>query len=184
VHLDTADTGTVTGGADLDVSIETPGGVPGVLDEVVVLTVLGTVSNSEDGVIEGGTASGGGHNTGGVELVDELVGLNGDSNGTLVEGGMELGGGLSGDIRVVGDTNSSGVGGVGASAVLTSVSVLSLVGELVSLSVLEGPLLPATIATTGLGVTVNKLLLGEGDELSSGNSVSTLHSTGGGERPA
>jgi len=55
VLLDTAD--TLTGlNTDSDVTLITPPGVPRVLDEVVRSTVEGTVTNSEDGVVEGVTA--------------------------------------------------------------------------------------------------------------------------------
>jgi len=64
-HLDTADTSSVNGG-DLDVSIKSPRGTPGVSDDVVVLSVFGSVSDGGNGVIELGSASGGVHNTAGV----------------------------------------------------------------------------------------------------------------------
>ena len=56
-HLDTADTGAITVVGNLDVSVVTPGGVPGVLDEVVVLAVLGSVSDSKDTMVKLGSAS-------------------------------------------------------------------------------------------------------------------------------
>ena len=95
-HLDTADTVTVDDG-ELDVALFAPGGVPGVLDEPVVLTVLGTVADGEDGVIEGGSALGGVEDTSLVSLPDHLVGLDEDGDGLLGEGGLHLAGGVSGD---------------------------------------------------------------------------------------
>jgi len=55
----------------------------------------------------------------------------------------------------------------------------------VGLSVLVGVVLPATVATVvTVGSAVNKLLLGERDELASGNEVGTFETTSGGEGPA
>ena len=57
LHLDTTDSFSIDDG-ELDVALITPGGVPGVLDEPVVLTGLGAPSDGKDGVIEGGSACG------------------------------------------------------------------------------------------------------------------------------
>ena len=48
--LDTADTKSVNSG-DLDVSFVSPGRSPGVSDEVVVLSGLGSITNGSDGVV-------------------------------------------------------------------------------------------------------------------------------------
>merc|ERR1711924_506963 len=69
-------------GTDLDVAVGTPGRAPRVLDEEVVLAVLGAVADSEDTVVEA-LAAAGGENTGVVELEGGLVGLNGDGDGAL-----------------------------------------------------------------------------------------------------
>jgi len=55
-HLDTADTGTISVSGESDVARLSPGGSPGVLDNVEILTVLGTVADSEDSVVESGSA--------------------------------------------------------------------------------------------------------------------------------
>ena len=57
ILVDAADTLAAVGHADLDVALVTPGGVPGVLDEPVVGTVLGTVADCEDSMVKGGAAS-------------------------------------------------------------------------------------------------------------------------------
>ena len=62
VDLDTADTIGVIH-AELDVTLVPPGGVPGVLDEPVVDTILSTVTDDKDGVVEVGSALGGGEDT-------------------------------------------------------------------------------------------------------------------------
>ena len=120
VNLDTANTIGVIH-AELDVTLVTPGGVPGVLDEPVVLSILGTIADSEDGVIEGGSAFGGGEDTGRVGLEDHLVGLDGDGKRLLVEGSLHLGLVGWGDVDKAGDLNRSGRGFiVEAAASLTS----------------------------------------------------------------
>jgi len=184
VLLDTADTGTVLN-TDSDVTLITPPGVPRVLNEVVVNTVEGTVADSKDGVVKRGTAGSTSDDTRLVVLEDRSVGLNGDGNGLLVEGGLELGGGLSGDGGVGFSTNTASVGSSLAGTVSAGVLVVRLVGEVVGLSVLVGVVLPSTVATVvTVGGAVNELLLGERDELASGNEVSTLKTTSGGEGPA
>ena len=58
VLLDTADTKTINN-TNSDVTLITPPGVPGVLNEVVLNTVQDTVSNGENSVVELITASSG-----------------------------------------------------------------------------------------------------------------------------
>lgn len=106
LKLDTADTSSVNGG-DLNVSLVSPRGSPGVSDDVVVLSALGSVSNGGNGVIELGSASGGVQNTGGVVLEDSLVGLDGDRNWLLVDGSLELRDGSGWDVGVVLNLNLS-----------------------------------------------------------------------------
>jgi len=60
--LDTADTLTINNG-DLDVTTLTPGWAPRVLNEVVFLTILNTVTNGENTVIKTGTTFGAVKNT-------------------------------------------------------------------------------------------------------------------------
>jgi len=182
VLLDTADTKTINN-TNSDVTLITPPGVPGVLDEVVFNTVQNTVSDGENSVVELFTASSG-ENTRGVGLESVLVSLNGDSNGLLGNSGLELSGasGWDGDERF--DTDDTVL--VTAGRINTLVWVVSLVVELVSLGVVEGLVLPSTVAThvtVGTGA-VNKLLLRKRNKASSSDGVVTLHSTSGGERPA
>ena len=72
IRLDTASTGIVASNSELDVTLITPGGVPGVLDEPVVEAGGGivTVADGEDGVVEGGTAFSAVEDTGAVGLED------------------------------------------------------------------------------------------------------------------
>ena len=112
-HLDSADTVTVDDG-ELDVALVSPGGVPGVLDEPVVLTGLSAVADSEDGVIERGAALGGVEDTSLVGLPDHLVGLDEDGDGGDGESGLHLGDGVGGHAGVAGDFD----GGLGEGVVL------------------------------------------------------------------
>ena len=86
--------------SELDVALVTPGGVPGVLNEPVVLAVLGAVSNGEHGVIEVGSALGAGEDTGVVGLEDHLVGLDGDGKRLGVKSSHHLGWVGWGDVDV------------------------------------------------------------------------------------
>jgi len=182
--LDSADTGTI-GNTDLDVSIDTPVGTPGVLDEEVFLSVFGTISDCEDSVVEGGSAGGGGEDTTGILLEDSLVGLDGDGNWALVEGGLELVWVLGLDGLVSGGTDGSlGFVVFAGAAIFGNVWVVGLGLEWGSLGVEEGKGHGTTIASMVQPGAVNELGLGEGDEVSGGNEVSTLQGTGGGESPA
>ena len=90
LHLDTADTVSVND-SELDVALVTPGGVPGVLDEPVVLTGLSAPADGEDGVVKRGTAFGAVQDARLIRLEDVLVGLNGDGKGLGGKGGLHLG---------------------------------------------------------------------------------------------
>jgi len=191
--LDTADTLTVLDG-ELDVTLVTPDGGPGVLDEPVVEAGvgIGTVADGEDGVVNLGTAIGGVKDTRLVGLEDHLVSLDGDSEGLEVKAGLHLLNVVLGDVGVGGDIDGGGgVGLVGAGASglggAGGVAVDGLELSLVGLKVLEGAVLHATVATevaVSEASAVNELLLGEGEELTSSDVVSALKSTGGGESPA
>ena len=90
MHLDTADTLSIDG-SDLDVTLVSPGSGPGVTDDVVLFTSLGSISDSSDGVVKVGSAGGGVEDTALVLLEDGSVSLNGDGDDTLVDGSLELG---------------------------------------------------------------------------------------------
>ena len=182
---DTANVGL----SDLDVARFTPRWAPGVLDEEVVLTILSTVADGENTVVKLGTAGGAGDDTTSVALEGHSVGLNGNRDGLLGNGGLE---GSTGFVR--GDIVEAGNGdgttllhGLVASAGSASsggvrVGVLSDHGG--GLGVLESVVHEATIAArVGLGA-LDELFLGEGNKGAGGKEVSTLHGTGGGESPA
>ena len=189
-RLDTADTGTVLD-SDLDVSVVTPGWTPGVLDKVVGSSVLDSISDGEDTVVEGGSAGSASKDTGGVHLEGGLVGLDGDGDWLLGEGGLELVWGVLGDVSVGADSDlalGKKVGLAGSSGAITGgVWVDGFLDHGVALGVLEGLVHKTTVATKVLQdavVALNELLLRKGKEFSRGNEVSTLEGTGGGEGPA
>ena len=181
--MDTADT-LSSDGSDLDVSLVSPGSSPGVSNEVVLLAVLGSVTNSGDGVVELGSAEAGVQNTGLVLLEDGSVGLNGDGNWLLGNGGLELVNRLSWDGLVGLNAHLSGVLGSFAGSSSGGVGVVVLEVLSLLLGVDESVGLPSTVASVGGSIAVNELLLGEGEELAGGDEVSTLDGSGGGESPA
>jgi len=89
LHLDTADTSTINGG-DLDVSLVSPRGSPGVSDDVVVLSTLSSISDGGNGVIELGSASLGVHDTRCVLLEDGFVGFDGNRDWLFGNGSLKL----------------------------------------------------------------------------------------------
>jgi hypothetical protein len=159
--LDTADTKSLNSG-DLDVTGLSPDGSPGVSNEVVLLARLDSVTNGGDGVVEGGSASLGVQDTGFVLLEDGSVGLNGDGDWSLGNGGLQLGNGSSWDGGIGLDINFTGVLGSSAGLVSSLVGVVVLEVLSLLLGVFEGVRLPSTVASIGGGVAINELLLGEG----------------------
>jgi len=181
--LDTADSDAWDGG-DLDVSLVTPGSSPGVSDKVVVLSALSSVADGGHGVIELGSASGGVENTTGVHLEHGSVGLEGHGHWGGGDGGLEGIDGGWGHGLVGLHVNLSGVLGGLARSISGGVGVVVLEVLSLLLGVLEGVLLPSTVASVGGVVAINELLLGEGEEVSGGEEMSTLNGSGGGEGPA
>jgi len=172
-------------GSDSDVSLISPAGAPGVLDKEEVLSVEGSVSDGEDTVVEVGSASGG-DDSRSVTLEGVLVGLDGDGDWLLVDGGLELSGGL-GNINESSNLADSLGGNVLASSISGGVSVVGLELEWVGLDVFEGIVHQTSVATfvSVLSTSaVNELLLGVGLELSVLDEHSSLNGTGGGEGPA
>lgn len=170
---------------DSEVSFLTPAGSPGVLDLPEVFTVLATETDKEDTVIELlRIAESGIRDTTGVEL--EIVGIDGNGEGTNVEEGGGNDGFISADINEAGSIDQSFGHIVLALAINTFVGIGSFGFELGSLEVSESVVHKTTIATLiGDGVTINKLLFGEGDEISAHvEEVLTLNTTSGRESPA
>ena len=186
LHLDTADTIAIDD-SELDVALVTPGGVPGVLNEPVVQAGGGVSApaDGEDGVVKIGAALGAVEDTTAVGLEDVLVGLDGDGKGLGGEGGLHLA-----DVRGSDEAVFAHVDGgsrclvIGARWNGTSsrdIGVDGLQFGLGGLPVLEGLVLPATVATVVGSGAGNELLLGEGLKLASVDLVDTLEGTSGGE---
>ena len=98
--LDTADTSGSLDSGDHDVTGVSPAWSPGVSDDVVALSVLVSISNSGDGVIEVGSALGRVEDTTGVTLEGSGVSFDGDGNWSLSNGGQELAGRVGWDVGV------------------------------------------------------------------------------------
>jgi len=180
--LDTADTGGSFNGGDLDVTLISPVWSPGVSDDVVVLSVFVSISDSGDGVIEVGSAGGGVKNTTGVTLESHLVGFNGNRDWSLGNSGHQLGGRVLLDVVIGGDEDlwgsfleaRSGVSGSGG------VWVFSFGGLSVLLNVFHSFVLPSTLASIARGIAGNELLFGEGEEGTTFlNLLSRFHGGGG-----
>ena len=150
-------------------------------------------------MVEVGAAFAGVKDTALISLEDHLVGLDGDSEGLGLEGGLHLGGVVGGDSLEALDGDGGGAGSVILAALLSAAArdvgvdglELGLVGaaEKVTLVVLVGVLLETTVAAhvvvaVGEVGAVNELLLREGEELTGGNLVGTLERAGGREGPA
>lgn len=133
-------------------------------------------------MVELATASAGDDTTG-VELESGLVGLDGDGDWGLGDGGLELGGGWGNVGERSDGTNTSGFD-VRASSVLTGVWVGGLELKWVRLDIFEGVVHKTTVAALVNLVAIDELLLGEGLELAGLEEHSALDGTGGGERPA
>jgi len=106
--LDTADTGGSFDGGDHDVASISPVWSPGVSDDVVVLSVLVSISDSGDGVIEVGSASGGVENTTGVTLEGRSVGFDGNRDWSSGNSSHELGSRVGSDGVDSGDVDGWG----------------------------------------------------------------------------
>ena len=168
--------------AELDGSVVSPVGSPGVSDEDVVLSRLGSVSDGEDGVIELSSAGADGDDARPVLLEDGLVGLDGDGDGSgvdrVLEGGDSSGGALSGD-----EGSDLLDSGILAGSVLGSVRVVFLSGVALGLGVVEGILVDSTLAGGSLNA-VNELLFREVGVLLGSDLFSGLNGANGRESPA
>ena len=165
--LDTADASIVASDGELDVALVTPGGVPGVLDEPVVLTILAAVADGEHGVIERGAASGRVEYARLVSLEHGLVSLDEDRDGLDGKGSLHLsdvvGGHRARSLDLDGGSRrgvvSASAGGLGGAR---NIAIDRLKLSVVFLEVLEGPEGVATVAAhVGESGAIDELLLRE-----------------------
>jgi len=131
------DTAFVRVSAHADVSGFAPGSAPGVLDFPVVGTVS-TITYRENTVVKS-SAAGAAEDTRFVELEARLIGFNGDTDRSHVNGGAQSVFGV-GDILVARELGVSGHGATGGVAytVLGGVGVGGFSAETVGLDVFEG----------------------------------------------
>ena len=162
--LDTADTGGSFNGGDHDVTLISPVWSPGVSDDVVRLSVSVSISDSGDGVIELGSASGGVQDTAGVTLESHLVGFDGDGDWSLGDSSKELSSRVGLDGVDLGDVGNWGSSLLARSGVSRSGGIW--VFRLGNLSVLGNVFhsfgLPSTSASVAGGIARDELLFGEG----------------------
>jgi len=168
-----------------NVTVQSPSGTPGIFHFPVRGVAQSTVSNGQDTVVEGGTASGVVKDTGFVKLKRTFVGFNGDGDGADGNGGGQRIFVHFGDIGVSGD----GDGGFAACCAGTGHTLVRVVGfgtdTTVTLDVGKGIVHETTVATlVAFGVAGDKHLFGQGHEFAGGNGVSTFGGTGGGKGPA
>jgi len=146
--------------SDLDVSVVSPVGTPGVSDVVESSSEesLALVSGGSDSVVELAEAILAVEDTFMVEL--EILGgsINGDSNWSLSDGALEEVSEVWPNFVDLINENFA-VNIISAYSILGSVLVVGFSGQTILGSVLHGKLLPSTIATVTLLVTVNQLLL-------------------------
>ena len=166
IFLNTTDTFTFDHG-DLDVTIFSPVSAPRVLDEPVVATVLGTVADGKDGVIEVESAGYVVQDTRGVVFEAILSRLNGNSSRLLSYGGFHLGHIIWIHQDVIHDGNGSGRGRIVLTISTHSISRSVRINRLklgidAGLIVLVGLYLITTLATMVLiVVALDELLLRE-----------------------
>jgi hypothetical protein len=181
-QLDTTNTGAGFD-SDLDVTVESPGGTPRVLDKVVVGAVLSSVADGEDTMVEVGSTGRSGEDTRAVHLEGSLVGFDSDGGRGNGDGSLKGGGVTLSNVIVVGGLNGSGLL-IFASRLSSNVGVVCLRDGGVRFEELEGEVHRTTIASIVSCGAINELLLGEAHKFLVGSEVGTFHSTGGGESPA
>jgi len=106
LHVDTADTSARLN-SDLDVALVAPGGGPRVLNQEVGGTILGTITNCEDTMIEVVSAFTAGEDSSFVMLEDGLVSLDGHGNGLLGNSILQFLGGHRSNLGERGDFDGS-----------------------------------------------------------------------------
>jgi hypothetical protein len=161
--LESADTSFVLlvhGSEDSEVSLLSPSWSPGVLKEPVVGTVIGSISNNEDTVVEGLSAEML-HDSTVVELEEWVSSVDGDGDWSLSDGGGQSRWGLWLDIGEVRDLDgsTSSIASSGSSLVWVLLLGFHHVGLGVGESVVHESSIAAHVSL-GLGA-VNKLLLRE-----------------------
>jgi len=177
VHVDAAQ---VLALGHVNVALVAPGGAPGVLDDPV-LGGGGVESDGQDGVVQLG-ATRAREDTRLVRL-EATRGIDGDTDGADEDGGGERGlsGALDGLVGL-----HDGIAGLATGAVTGGVGVVSLGARATISEVVDGLVVPATVAALVAirAGAVNELLLAERVQLATGDGAPALDDAGGGEGPA
>jgi len=184
---DTADTLSLVLGlvsTKIDVTILTPRSTPRVLDDESISEGELLITDSQDSVVKGSTAVLD-DDTGLVELEDILISLDGDGNGGVDEGSLELIRGLGSD-HGVSTSELEGLGGIVlARAILSSVGIVRFLFDTLLGNISNSSVSQTTVATlVDVSVAINELLFSEGEELAVVDEVETFEDTGSRERPA
>ena len=163
--LDTANTDGTFNSSDLNVTLISPVGSPGVSDDVEILGSIITVSDGGDGVIELGSAGSRVDDSGSVTLEDTSGGADGDGGWSTSNSSLKLGGRFWGDsVNFINESSGVSLDLLWASSSLSvSSSVWKLLGQMLTVgsNVLHGFGLPSTTASSAVSVTGDNLLLGE-----------------------
>jgi len=158
IFLNAADAITFNG-HDVDVSLVTPGNVPRVSHDVVFLAcgVFG-VPNDCHGMVDVGCACGGVDDTGLVAKEYSIVCSHKSRNWTLSNGSKQVSSSSCRNLVVVSDSYSTS--GISLALPLFSLVWVILSGHLrMFLQVIEGVVVPTSIATCRCSVAINQLLL-------------------------
>jgi len=117
-------------------------------------------------------------------LESRAVSLDQDGDGLLVEDGLDSADGVGGDhlVALGLDAKSSSV--ESAASIFAGVGIRVLSRDGGGLVVIEGFVLPSSIASVVHGGAIDELLLSEGEKGTSFHEVSAFHSHVGGEGPA
>jgi len=187
--LDTADTSSEPSilSGDVDVTTFTPSWSPGVSDDVVRLSIFNSITDSGDGVIEGGSAGGGVQNTTGVTLESLGVSFDGNGNWSLSNSSKKRRGRPSFDGVNFADKGNWGsllLASSGSSG-SSGIWVLSLSNLTVGGNVFHTVGLPSTTASVRRSIAGDELLFGEGEEVSTLlDELSRFHGGSSRESPA
>jgi hypothetical protein len=135
-------------------------------------------------VIELGSASSRVENSTSVSLEDGGIGLNGNGYWSGSDGSLKLSNGVCWDVCVASNEDLSFGGILMAGSLHGSVCVGTFKFNCGSFGVLESVGLPSSVTSVRSGIAINDFLLGEADEFTSGEEMSSFHGANGRESPA
>jgi hypothetical protein len=160
LHHDTADVVIVK--SDVDIALVTPGSSPGVSDHHIVYTILGTIADCSDCMIQGLAAISGVDDSTSVLLEYDISSFNSDTNWLNVKLRLELRDTSWCNCSIVGKLDQSiGFNGSVALTILGLIWIEFFECNFVISGIVEGWSIITSIATIGTihFATINKLLL-------------------------